>query len=131
MLNYFLAVGAAWLAAGLIAFVGHDVILRDTYKSMQDVMLDAKTAKRRLPLYFLARLAFALVLVYLLRLLAPVEASWQTGLQVGALAGLLIYLPMAFDQLAGFRYPRRLVFGGTLIGLAQCTAAGVAAALVL
>lgn len=130
MVSYLLATGAAWLAASVVAFLGHAMILNGIYKAISPPLLDEKTVKRRTPLYYLARLAFAFVLVYLLRLLAPVEANWQTGLQLGALAGLLTYLPLAFEQFAHPAFPAKIIITSTLIGIVQATAAGIAAALV-
>lgn len=130
MASYFLATGAAWAAAVLVAFIGHEMLLGETFKSMPSSRLDEKTARRRRPLYFLGCLAFALVLVYLLRLIAPVAVSWKTGLQVGALAGLLVYLPSAFEQFARYSFPSKMIIAGALIGMIQSAVAGAVAALV-
>ncbi len=130
MASYLLATGAAWLAASVVAFIGHKMILEGIYKTIPGPLLDETTTKRRAPLHFLARLAFAFVLVYLLRLLAPVQTSWQTGLLLGALAGLLAYVPLAFEQFARHSYPGKMIITSALIGILQSAAAGVAAAVI-
>jgi len=131
MADYLLAVVAVWITASVIAMVGHAVILRNTYESVRDMLLDEQTGKRRFPLYFIGRLAFAFVLVYLLRQVAPVEASLLVGLELGVLVGVITNLPLALDQFASFPYPPAMILGGAAVGLVQCAAAGVVAALLV
>ena len=131
MLSYFLAVGAAWLAASVISSIGHIGVLGTTYKSMQDKLLEEETGKRRMPFYFLGRLVFAFIFVYLLQVVAPVDSTWLTGLRYGALVGLIIYMPRAFDEFASFPYPFKMIIAGALIGVNEASAAGVVAVLIL
>jgi hypothetical protein len=130
MTNYLLATGAAWLAASLVALVGQKIIPNKNYQAAPNLVLDEKTSRRRKPLLLLGRLAFALVLVYLLRLMTPLSANWQTGLQFGALAGALVYLPLAFEQFARLPFSPRMIAGSALSGMVQAAAAGLAAALI-
>ncbi|MGH7491252.1 MAG: hypothetical protein ACREOO_02530 [bacterium] len=130
MASYLLATSAAWVAAALVAFVGHEIVLSDAYKAFPGWRHDEKTARRRRPLYVLGCLAFALVLVYLLHLVAPVAASWQTGLQLGVLAGLLVHLPRVFEQFARYSFPSKMIMTCALLGIVQSAVSGVAAGLV-
>lgn len=131
MTDYFLAAGAAWLAATLVALIADKTALSKSQNAAPGLMLEEKTADRRRALYFLGRLALALVLVYGMRAAAPAAAGWQFGLQSGALAGALIYVPLAFEQFARYALPAPMIIGNALSGMIQCTAAGTAAALVL
>jgi len=127
MTSYFLATGAAWLVAALITLAGQNFMRRFESATISEA---AKSAAPRLPLQLLARLAFALVLVYGLRKLAPVTLPWQAGLEWGALAGLLIYLPWAFDQYPVTSGSATLTLAMLFIGILQSAAAGAVAALV-
>ncbi|MCG3119003.1 MAG: hypothetical protein ALAOOOJD_01326 [bacterium] len=130
MTNYFLAAGAMWLAIAIIASFGHLVVLGKTYKRLTP-RLDDETGKRRLPLHYIANLAFALIFAYLLRLAWPAEVPLLTGALFGFLAGLAIYLPQMLNQFATFPYPTAMVFGSALIGILQTTVAGVIGGLIL
>lgn len=130
MTNYLLAAGAMWLAMALITSFGHLVVLGKAYKSLPH-RLDDETGKRRLPLYYVANLAFALVFAYLLRLAWPAEVPLVTGARFGFLAGLAIYLPQMLNQFAAFPYPAAMVIGGALLGILQTTVAGAIGGLIL
>jgi len=130
MTNYLLASGVIWLAVSVIASIGHMAVLGKTYKNMMG-LLDEQTGKRRLPLYYLANLAFALIFAYLLRMAWPAEISLINGAVFGLLAGLAIYLPQMLNQFATFPYPPAMIVGGAIIGIVQTTLAGFIGGLIL
>ena len=130
MVNYLLATGAIWITISVISSVGHITVLGNVYKNMPG-LLDERTGKRRLPLYYIGALAFALIFAYLLRLTWPVEVPLTSGGVFGFLVGLAIYLPQTLNQFATFPYPAKMVLGGATIGVLQTTAAGLIGALIL
>ena len=130
MSAFLLAVAAIWVAVAAISSFGHMAVLGKTYKSMTG-LLDKTTGKRRLPLYFIGTLAFALIFAYLLRLAWPAEVSLANGTLFGFMTGLVIYLPQMLTQFATFPYPAAMVIGGTLIGILQTTVAGLVGGLLL
>jgi hypothetical protein len=130
MSDYLLASGAIWMAVSIIASLGHIVALGKTYRNMSG-LLDEQTGKRRLPLYYIGSLAFALVFAYLLRLAWPADVPLLNGAMFGLMAGLAIYLPQMLNQFATFPYPAAMVIGGALIGILQTTAAGLIGGLLL
>jgi hypothetical protein len=130
MNDYLLATGAIWLAISAISSIGHIVVLGGVYKNMSG-LLGEQTGKRRLPLYYIGSLAFALVFAYLLRMAWPAEVPLTSGVRFGLMAGLAIYLPSALNQFAAFPYPATMVIGGALIGILQTTIAGLLGGLIL
>jgi hypothetical protein len=133
MTDYLLAAAAIWITVSLISSIGHIAVLRKTYKSMAG-LLDERTGKRRLPLYYIGSLAFALIFAYLLRLAWPAEVSFANGALFGLITGLAIYLPQMLNQfvpLCGIPYPAAMVIGGALIGILQTTIAGLIGGLIL
>lgn len=124
MNNYLLAAGAIWLAVAAISSIGHILVLGGVYKNMSG-LLDERTGKRRLPLYYIGSLAFALIFAYLLRLAWPADVPLTSGTIFGLLAGLAIYVPSMLNQFATFPYPAKMVVGGAVIGIVQTTAAGL------
>lgn len=130
MSAFLLAAAAIWVAVAAISSFGHMAVFGKTYKSMTG-LLDETTGKRRLPLYFIGTLAFALIFAYLLRLAWPAEVSLANGTLFGFMIGLVIYLPQMLTQFATFPYPARMVIGGALIGILQTTAAGLIGGLLL
>lgn len=130
MTNYLLASGAIWLAVSVIASLGHLAVLGKIYQNMNG-LLDEKISKRRMPLYYIGHLVFALVFVYLLRLAWPADAPLAGGALFGFVAGLAIYLPQMLNQFAAFPYPAAMVIGGAIIGIVQTTAAGLIGGLIL
>lgn len=127
---FLLAAVAIWVAVAAISSFGHLAVLGKTYKSMTG-LLDETTGKRRLSLYFIGTLAFALIFAYLLRLAWPAEVSLANGTLFGFMTGLVIYLPQMLTQFATFPYPAAMVIGGTLIGILQTTVAGLVGGLLL
>ena len=127
---FLLAAVAIWVAVAAISSFGHLAVLGKTYKSMTG-LLDETTGKRRLSLYFIGTLAFALIFAYLLRLAWPAEVSLANGARFGFMTGLVIYLPQILTQFATFPYPATMVIGGALIGILQTTAAGLIGGLLL
>lgn len=130
MSSYFLATGAIWLAVSAISSVGHLVVLGSVYKNMSG-LLDEQTGKRRLPLYYISSLAFALVFAYLLRMAWPADVPLTNGAIFGLMAGLAIYIPGMLNKFATFPYPAKVVVGGAVIGIVQTTVAGLIGGLVL
>lgn len=130
MSSYFLATGAIWLAVSVISSIGHLVVLGSVYKNMPG-LLDEQTGKRRLPLYYIGSLAFALVFAYLLRMAWPADVPLTNGAIFGLMAGLAIYVPSALNQFATFPYPATMVIGGAIIGIVQTTVAGLIGGMVL
>ena len=130
MAIYLFATAAAWLAASLIALAGQAILPGGRDAFWPGVPREQTSAGRRLPLQLLARLAFALVLVYALHAFAPAKEMWQAGLRFGALAGLLIYLPLAFERLARYALPAKTIVAGTCVGMVESAAAGLAAAMI-
>jgi hypothetical protein len=130
MSSYLLAAGAIWLAVSVVSSIGHLVVLGSVYKNMSG-LLDEPTGKRRLPLYYIGSLAFALVFAYLLRMAWPADVPLTNGALFGLMAGLAIYIPQILNQFATFPYPAKMVVGGTIIGVVQTTAAGLIGGLVL
>ena len=127
---FLLAAVAIWVAVAAISSFGHLAVLGKTYKSMTG-LLDETTGKRRLSVYFIGTLAFALIFAYLLRLAWPAEVSLANGTLFGFMTGLVIYLPQMLTQFATFPYPAAMVIGGTLIGILQTTVAGLVGGLLL
>ncbi|MDZ7359270.1 MAG: hypothetical protein ONB46_00900 [candidate division KSB1 bacterium] len=130
MTTYLLASGAIWLAVSVIASIGHLAVLGKIYKSMNG-LLDEQTSKRRMPLYYIGHLAFALIFAYLLRLAWPAEVSLAGGALFGLAIGLAIYIPQMLNQFAAFPYPATIVIGAAIIGILQTTAAGLIGGLIL
>ncbi|MGH7452353.1 MAG: hypothetical protein ACRENG_13485 [bacterium] len=130
MNDYLLATGAIWLARSVISSIGHIVVLGSVYKSMSG-LLDEQTGKRRLPLYYIGSLAFALIFAYLLRMAWPADVPLTNGVLFGLLAGLAIYIPSLLNQFATFPYPAKMVVGGAIIGILQTTVAGLIGGLIL
>jgi len=136
MTSYLLAVAAIWIAVALIASVGHIAVLGKTYKSMPG-LLDEQTrkgfgaGKRRLPLYYIGSLVFALIFAYLLRMAWPAEVPLANGALFGLMTGLVIYLQQTLNQFATFPYPAAMVIGGASIGILQTTVAGLIGGLIL
>jgi len=130
MRAYFLATAAIWIAVALISSVGHIAVLGKIYKNMTG-LLDETTGKRRLPLYYVGALAFALIFAYLLRVAWPAEVSLANGALFGLLTGLAIYLPQMLNQFATFPYPGAMVIGGAIIGVLQTLVAGLIGGLIL
>jgi hypothetical protein len=130
MSNYLLATGAIWLAVAVVSSIGHIIVLGSVYKNMSG-LLDEQTGKRRLPLYYIGSLAFALVFAYLLRLAWPADVPLTSGAIFGLLAGLAIYIPGMLNQFATFPYPAKMIVGGAVIGILQTTAAGLVGGVVL
>jgi hypothetical protein len=130
MIAYLLASGAVWTAVSAIAGFSHFTLMAKIHKNL-DGGLDEQTGKRRLPLYFIGHLAFALIFAYVLRLVWPAEVPLTGGLLFGALAGMLIYIPAGLAQFAMFHYPAIMVLGGALIGIFQTTVAGLIGGLIL
>jgi membrane associated rhomboid family serine protease len=130
MATYFLACGAIWIAVSVLASIGHLAVLGKTYKNMVGLW-DEQTGKRRLPLYYIGSLAFALVFAYLLRLAWPADVPLADGAVFGLMTGLAIYFPQMLNQFATFPYPATMVVGGAIIGILQTTAAGLIGGLIL
>jgi len=130
MTNYLLASGAIWVAVSVIASLGHLAVLGKIYKNMSG-LLDEQTSKRRMPLYYIGHLAFALIFAYLLRLAWPAEVPLTGSAQFGFIAGLAIYTPQMLNQFAAFPYPAAMMIGGAIIGILQTTAAGFIGGLIL
>lgn len=130
MTNYLLAVAVIWIVVAVISSLRHMAVLGKTYKSMTG-LLDETTGKRRLPLYYVGALAFALIFAYLLRLAWPTDVSLANGALFGFMTGLVIYLPQMLTQFATFPYPAAMVIGGALIGILQTTVAGLIGGLIL
>ena len=130
MNDYLLATGAIWLAISIISSIGHILVLGRVYKNISG-RLDEQTGKRRLPLYYIGSLAFALVFAYLLRLAWPADVPVINGAVFGLMTGLAIYIPGMFNQFASFPYPVTMVIGGAVIGILQTTVAGLIGGLVL
>jgi len=130
MSSYLLAAGAIALAVAVVSSIGHIVVLGSVYKNMSG-LLDEQTGKRRLPLYYIGSLAFALTFAYLLRMAWPADVPLTNGVIFGLLAGLAIYVPSALNQFAAFPYPTKMVIGGAMIGIVQTTVAGLIGGLVL
>jgi len=139
MTSYLLAVAAIWIAVALISGIGHIAVLGKTYKSMTG-LLDEQTrkgfgaGKRRLPLYYIGSLAFALVFAYLLRMAWPADVPLANGALFGLMTGLVIYLPQMLTQfvpLCGIPYPAAMVIGGAIIGVLQTTVAGLIGGFIL
>jgi hypothetical protein len=130
MVNYLLATGAIWITISVISSIGHIAVLGNVYKNMPG-LLDERTGKRRLSLYYIGGLAFALIFAYLLRLTWPVEVPLTSGGIFGFLVGLAIYLPQTLNQFAAFPYPAKMVLGSAVIGVLQTTAAGLIGAIIL
>jgi hypothetical protein len=130
MINYILASGAIWIAVSFISSIGHIAVLGKTYKNMNG-LLDEQTGKRRLPLYYIGSLAFALLFAYLLRVAWPADVPPTNGAIFGLIAGLAIYIPQMLNQFAAFPYPAAMVIGGAIIGILQTTAAGLIGGLLL
>ena len=130
MINYLLAVAAIWVAVAAISSLGHIAVLRKIYKSLAG-LLEENIGKRRLPLYYIGSLAFALVFAYLLRMAWPAEVSLANGARFGFMTGLVIYLPQMLTQFATFPYPAAMVIGGAFIGILQTTIAGLIGGLIL
>ncbi|MGH7598665.1 MAG: hypothetical protein ACREOI_20110 [bacterium] len=130
MSSYLLATGAIWLAVSVISSIGHILVLGSVYKNMSG-LLDEQTGKRRLPLYYIGSLAFALVFAYLLRLAWPADVPLTNGAIFGLVTGLAIYIPGMLNQFATFPYPAKMVVGGAVIGIAQTTVAGLIGGVVL
>ncbi len=93
--------------------------------------LDEQTGRRRLPLYYIGSLAFALVFAYLLRLAWPADVPIASGVIFGLMVGLAIYLPQTLTQFATFPYPVTMILGGAILGILQTTVAGLIGALIL
>jgi hypothetical protein len=130
MNDYLLATGAIWLAISVISSIGHIVVLGKVYKNMPG-QLDEQTGKRRLPLYYIGSLAFALVFAYLLRMAWPADVPLTNGTIFGFMVGLAIYIPGALNQFAAFPYPATMVMGGAIIGILQTSVAGLIGGLIL
>jgi len=130
MSSYLLAAGAIWLAVSAISSIGHLAVLGSVYKNMSG-LLDEQTGKRRLPLYYIGSLAFALVFAYLLRMAWPADVPLTSGAIFGLMAGLAIYIPGMLNQFATFPYPAKMVIGGAVIGMVQTTVAGLIGAVIL
>lgn len=130
MVNYLLATGAIWITISVISSIGHIAVLGNVYKNIPG-LLDERTGKRRMPLYYIGALAFAFIFAYLLRLAWPVEVPLTSGGVFGFLVGLAIYLPQTLNQFATFPYPAKMVLGGAAIGVLQTTAAGLIGASIL
>jgi hypothetical protein len=130
MSNYLLATGAIWLAVAVVSSIGHIIVLGSVYKNMSG-LLDEQTGKRRLPLYYIGSLAFALVFAYLLRMAWPADVPLISGVVFGLMVGLAIYVPSVLNQFATFPYPAKMVVGGALIGIVQTTVAGLVGGVVL
>jgi len=130
MRTYFLATAAIWIAVALISSIGHIAVLGKIYKSMAG-LLDEQTGKRRLPLYYIGGLAFALVFTYLLRMAWPADVPMVNGVIFGLMTGMVIYLPQMLNQFAAFPYPAAMVIGGAIIGILQTTVAGLIGGLIL
>ena len=130
MNNYLLATGAIWLAVAVISSIGHIIVLGSAYKNMPG-LLDEQTGKRRLPLYYIGSLAFALVFAYLLRMAWPADVPLTSGVIFGLVTGLAIYVPGALNQFAAFPYPAKMIVGSAVIGIVQTTVAGLIGGVVL
>ncbi len=130
MNNYLLATGAIWLAVAIVSSIGHIVVLGSVYKNMSG-RLDEPTGKRRLPLYYIGSLVFALVFAYLLRMAWPADVPLTSGVIFGLVTGLAIYVPSVLNQFATFPYPAKMVIGGAVIGIVQTTAAGLIGGVIL
>jgi membrane associated rhomboid family serine protease len=130
MTNYLLASGAIWIAVSIISSLGHITVLGKTYQNMNG-WFEAQTGKRRLPLYYIGSLAFALIFAYLIRLAWPADVPVASGAIFGLLAGLALYIPQMLNQFAAFPYPPTLVIGGAIIGILQTTIAGLVGGLLL
>ena len=130
MISYLLAVAAIWIAVALISSVGHIAVLGKTYKSKPG-LLDEQTGKRRLPLYYLGGLTFALIFSYMLRMAWPADVPLANGALFGLMTGLVIYLPQMLNQFAAFPYPAAMVIGGAIIGILQTLVAGLIGGLIL
>jgi hypothetical protein len=130
MSSYLLAAGAIWLAVSVISSIGHLVVLGSIYKNMSG-LLDGQTGKRRLPLYYIGSLAFALIFTYLLRMAWPADVPLTNGAIFGLVTGLAIYIPQILNQFATFPYPAKMVVGGAVIGILQTTVAGLIGGLIL
>jgi len=130
MTSYLLAVAAIWIAVALISGIGHLAVLGKIYKNMTG-LLDEQTGKRRLPLYCIGALAFALVFAYLLRMAWPADVPLANGASFGLMTGLVIYLPQMLNQFATFPYPAAMMMGGAIIGIVQTTLAGLIGGLIL
>jgi hypothetical protein len=130
MNNYLLATGAIWLAVSVISSIGHLIVLGSVYKNMSG-LLDEQTGKRRLPLYYIGSLAFALVFAYLLRMAWPADVPLMSGATFGLIVGLAIYIPQILNQFATFPYPATMVIGGAVIGILQTIVAGLIGGVIL
>lgn len=135
MNSYLLASGAIWIAISILASIGHIAVLGKMYKNMRG-LLDEQTGKRRLPLYYIGSLAFALVFAYLLRMAWPADVPLISGVVFGLMVGLAIYIPSLLNQFAtfpstGVAHPATMVIGGAVIGILQTTVAGLIGGLVL
>jgi hypothetical protein len=130
MNDYLLATGAIWLAISIISSIGHIIVLGGVYKNMSG-LLDEQTGKRRLPLFYIGSLAFALVFAYLLRMAWPADVPPTSGTIFGLVTGLAIYIPGMLNQFAAFPYPANMVVGGAVTGILQTTVAGLIGGMIL
>ncbi|MGH7455165.1 MAG: hypothetical protein ACRENG_27670, partial [bacterium] len=125
-----LATVAIWLAVSVISSIGYIVVLGSVSKNMSG-LLDEQTRKRRLPLYYISSLTFALIFAYLLRMAWPADVPLASGAMFGLMTGLAIYVPGMLYQFATFPYPAKKGVGGAIIGILQTTVAGLIGGLVL